>query len=304
HGVAMRIDKVTSIPLTLTSFETDPFLISSFLGVNIHGILGFEFFKSFIVEIDFEKKRISLTKPEYFHIKNGFTAMPVEFQYNKPYIQSTLYLADTALDLDFLLDTGAGFPIMVEAASQSAIALPSNVKMVQLGIGLNGPVYGNIGRIPAFSIGHHKMENVVAGFPEMPDSYSKHINEVRYGSIGNYVLNRFQIVLDYNGSHLYLKPNINMQKHFPFDRVGAEVIASGDKYSRIVVQWVKPDSPADCAGILAGDEIMEINRRKAAAYKLEAIDALFSNPAIKSIALKIRRNESYFYLEIVPKDMI
>lgn len=304
HNIQVQFNKVSSVPLTFSSFEIDPFLISSFLGLPIHGILGFEFFRSFIVEIDFKKSRLVLIKPDAFRLKKGFDQLPLVFQANKPYLLSTLQVADTILYVKFLLDTGAGFPIMIELETQTSEVLPEKIIEAELGVGLNGPVNGFIGRVPVFSIGNFKMENVVAGFPQKNYSVAKQSTETRQGSIGNYILNRFHLILDYGNGIIYLKPNANLQKPFPYDRAGVEVIAYGEAFNRIVVQWVKYNSPAAEAGVLAGDEIIEINNRKISHFTLEAIDSLLSSPETESLVLKIFRHGLYYNFVISLNDII
>ena len=43
----------------------EDFQISQILGIPVHGLIGFDLLKDFVVEIDYDNHKLTLTKPEY-----------------------------------------------------------------------------------------------------------------------------------------------------------------------------------------------------------------------------------------------
>src|SRR5690606_26229712 len=86
------------------------FNISSGIGVPINGILGYEFFKNHVVEIDYLRHKINLYKDIHSiqkKIDKKFEKVPITFEANKPYLTAEVLLNNDFHDtLKLLLDTG------------------------------------------------------------------------------------------------------------------------------------------------------------------------------------------------------
>lgn len=301
HSVVVNMDGLTSLPLTFSAFNEDPFLISEYLGVRVHGILGYEFFSSFAVEIHFDGSYLKVYDPDRIKINRKWQPVPLIIEKNKPFIRArTISDADTN-NILMLLDTGAGFPISVELHPDSTDQVPAKHIATELGVGLSGPVDGYLARISEFQIADFAFKNIVTGFQLMHPEF---INEIQQGSIGNFILNRFTIILDYSSSIIYFKPGPDMNNKFPYNRSGVELIAAGKDLQLISVYWVRPGSWAEKMDIQQGDIILEINNKPAAHYSFEAIDQLLSNPKSESVFFKILRGESIFYTIVILEDII
>lgn len=304
-NVSVSAQKIQSMPFTMAAFEEDPFFLSEYLGCAIHGILGFEFFNSFIVKINYRQQILTLSNPEKFEAKKKYSPMPMKLQNRRPFVEGfCVYENDTLHLEDILLDTGAGFPVSLETYSDSGIVVPQKNIFAELGVGLNGVILGSIGRTSMFGFHDYEFRNIVTAFPDYSSTGVKQISEQRNGSIGNFLLNRFTVIFDYAGGKMYLKPNANYKRTFPYDRTGIEVVATGDEYFQIIVKTVKKGSPAEEIGVLPGDEIEEINFQKITTYELSEIDHLLSNQNADSITLRIKRGNQIFYMIIAMRDMI
>jgi predicted metalloprotease with PDZ domain len=76
------------------------------------------------------------------------------------------------------------------------------------------------------------------------------------GLIGNDLLRRFNIVINYPHSEFHLIPNIHFRDLFDYAYTGLGLYYLGDK---IVIYDIIKDSPADQAGLMIGDEVVGID---------------------------------------------
>ncbi len=88
-GNELRIGKATSSSLSLYVVYDYEIYLSHRVGVPIHGILGYDFFKDFILEFNYPRQKITIYKPEAYRSKKcgKCEELPLSFHKNKPYIR-------------------------------------------------------------------------------------------------------------------------------------------------------------------------------------------------------------------------
>src|SRR5690625_7710317 len=97
---------------------------------------------------------------------------------------------------------------------------------------------------------------------------------------------------------LYVKPNKKYNDRFRFDRSGLNLIATGVNFNHIIVQKVMPGSPADEAGIKAGDVIHRFQRLPVFFYNLNSIIYKLGGKKGKKVRLTLLRNDEKIKTEI------
>ncbi len=271
----------------------DYFRYDQLTGVSIHGLLGADFFRHYTVEINYNTKEITLTKPEYFKRNmEKYEAVPIEIEKGKPYLRAKVNITgDSIRTLKFLIDTGAGLPLLIYTNTDTTMTIPQNAIPGNIGRGLGGYLYGYKGRIQNFSFSSFKFEEVVTNF-QVSDSLllDSTVLKDRNGIVGNEILSRFNIVLDYWNEKVYLIPNKSYLTKFKFDRSGLALIASGKNFSRYTVQYVVPNSPADEANIQKGDIILKVNGLSTQFFTMTGIIKKLQKRQGKKIKLVITRN--------------
>lgn len=304
-GISVSMHGAESLPLTAVVFEEDPFFLSTYLGTKVTGILGYEFFSSFVVKINYIEKIVTFYDHSHFKPRKNYEAIPIEIRSNKPFIKGACTLTDhNDVPVDLLIDTGAGFPLSLQSYSDTRLAIPERHLQTQLGLGLNGVIHGSLARTDELTIGTFSFHQVVTSFPDYDNWEKKTESSKRHGSIGNFLLKRFSVILDYNNLKLYLKPNGRYNDPFEYDRVGIELVGGGEDYNRFIVFQVKANSPASEAGIQPDDELTEINFQPVKNMQLGNIDHIFSDPNAKSVMLKIIRKDEFRYVLLKMKDLI
>lgn len=78
------------------------------LGVPIHGIIGYDFFKDFVVEINYSSRYIRLHSPDKYKAKrcSSCEVFDIEFFNNKPYINGVVSIKGEEIPVILLIDSG------------------------------------------------------------------------------------------------------------------------------------------------------------------------------------------------------
>jgi hypothetical protein len=72
-------------------------------GVEVAGVLGFEVLQRFVVEVDYARRRLTLTLPESFDTTRAGTAVPFVFVGHMPAVAGTI----DGVEGRFTIDTGS-----------------------------------------------------------------------------------------------------------------------------------------------------------------------------------------------------
>jgi len=290
-----KMGNITGYRQNMVILSEDILQLSEFIGVQIHGIFGHSLFEHFVVTIDFSNLMLNIIEFDRFRYRKRYgEKYPIVVTESKPYTDAiTITESDSSTKkVRLVIDTGAGHALLLNS-EEGHIQLPEKVIRANLGRGLNGEIFGSIGRIPKVSIGKHEMNDVIASFPDSLSFSMKFptTEDNRQGSIGGEFLRRFKVTLNYREGYMALKPSKRrLKQRFEHDMSGLDIRAHQDELSRFYVKEVVPDSPAYLAGIRENDELIFINREPAFSYSITEIYRLLSKKEGKVVAIFYRRN--------------
>ena len=264
------------------------------IGEEIGGILGTSAFKGMVVRINYQKNKIILTHPLRFEPpkKNkGYESFDLEVVRNKAYLKTPILLQNgEKYTSTLLVDTGAAIPLLIHTNTDSSLVIPDVVIDGRLGFGLGGPIKGFLGKIRQLQLGPYQFDFPLTSFQDIDLETFKQSDLIRNGILGNKLLSRFDVIIDFFHKKLYLKPRKKYNIDFKYDLSGLEIIAVGREFNEFVVKRVVKDSPAAEVDIRQGDRIKKIGIFGAHHYTLERIvNKLESKPG-KKIKLKIERD--------------
>jgi hypothetical protein len=261
-------------------------------GSDIDGILGASYFRNFTVQIDYSKGIITLTNPREFDPPGKkFEVYPIEIINSKPYVSATaIFQSKDTAKTRLLMDTGAGLSLLLHSNTHESIQLPSSTITGTLGSGIGGELVGYVGKINALETFNIKFNDVITSFQDLDQNLIRPDKLVRNGIIGNQILNRFVIIIDYPRSMLYLKARKNVNDKFEYDRSGLTIFAVGRYLDEYVVHEVLPGSPAWEAGIRKGDYITHLQRFPTHFYSLGSILGKLKKKEGKKIRMSIDRD--------------
>ena len=275
-------------------FDQDIFDLSNYAGMPIHGLIGYDFFRSFMVRINYQTGYLNIyTKEKSALIKRGYK-IPITLEQGKPYINVLVDVgAKKKVPLKMLIDTGAGHPISLESSNGSAFLLPDKFISANLGVGLEGNIKGFIGRIDNFKIGRFEFKKPICSFPYYEDVGAKITSVKRNGSIGNQLLKRFDVIFDYQKNCMYLLPNALLHEPFEHDMSGIELFATGDNFKRYFINRIESQSPADELGLQKDDEILSINFKSTSLMTFDEILELFKSKDGRNLILESKRGDTF-----------
>lgn len=282
------------------------FQISHILGMPVHGLIGFNLFKDYVVKIDYAEHKITLIKPEYFEYKTRERdiVLPLSFEQGKPFVTTSIVTdKNEDVPVKLLVDTGASDAIWLSTNSDSRISLPENHIETFLGRGLSGDLYGKKGRIGAIWVGPLVLYEPIVAFPdnELVDQLIG--KNDRNGTLGAEILRRFYITMDYPGKRLILRSNANLKDDFNYNMSGLEVTNPMPGLPIFLVSNIRKNSPAYYAGILENDQILSVNNTNNKSLTLNDINLLFQSQQDRRIKMTILRNGEQVKTEFFLKKM-
>jgi len=282
------------------------FQISHILGMPVHGLIGFNLFKDYVVKIDYSEHKITLIKPEYFDYKERERdiVLPLSFEQGKPFVATSIVTdKNDEVPVKLLVDTGASDAIWLSTNSDSRIALPENHIETFLGRGLSGDLYGKKGRIGAIWVGPLVLYEPIVAFPDN-DLVDQLIGKNdRNGTLGAEILRRFYITMDYPGKRLILRPNGDLKDDFNYNMSGLEVTNPMPGLPIFLVSNIRKNSPAYYAGILENDQIISLNNTNNKSLTLNDINLLFQSQQDRRIKMTVLRNGEQVKAEFFLKKM-
>ncbi|MGV3541483.1 MAG: aspartyl protease family protein [Rufibacter sp.] len=306
-GNKIKIAGVEANNQNLLILEENIFNLSSRLGIPVNGIIGYPLFKNFVVEINYAACILTLYKPNAYpegRAKNC-TTIPLEIENQKPYVLVEAIFENGAKEpIRLIVDSGMSTSVMLYPPTLKVSALPQKTIDAYLGRGLNGDIYGEIGRITALNIGGHLLHKPAASFPDTSSiRYALGLNN-RNGNLGADVLRRFRVVFDYGNSRMLLAPNYKFKKPFYFNLSGMELLTPFPGINFYTVADVLPNSPADLAGLKKGDDLISINGEQCAEKSLKDVLYYFQNRPGRVLRLRVRRELETFDAVLQLQDII
>lgn len=296
-NVHFTMNEIEAPAMSMLVLSEDVLNLSGSVGMPIHGILGPEFFASFVVTVLPQQSMLVLQPPTLFKAPRGtgWTNLPLQIERSKAYLTVPVRLADSLqLPLKLVLDTGAGHALSLEAGSHPQLHLPGPQLPAELGRGLTGVVRGHLGRVAQLQLGRYQLQSVLTSFPDVADVHGR--AEVhRNGNLGFELLKRFAFIIDYPHQRLWLRPNQHFNDPFEHDMSGLDLLAAGPDFHRFLVLRVAAGSPAAEAGIQPEDELVAVNFAPAGGFTLTQLTYLLHSAHGRSLILVLRRADGELY---------
>ena len=295
--LSITVGKATINNVPTAIFKRDIFDLSSYLGIPIHGIIGYYFFNSFIVKINYKGNKLTIYAPESATSRKG-TMIPLEILNAKPYIKAEITTDSLPkTEVDLLVDNGSSHPMLLESYQKESFPLPKTTIPANLGVGINGVVNGSLGRINALKIANFTFTDVLSGFPEFNARRAPLEGVSRNGSLGADILRRFIVTFDYPNKAMYLKKSGSYKGKFEHDMSGLEIYVVTKNKNYYVIGRIEEGSPAEEVGLEVNDQILRIDFKDAGIYTLSEISEIFKERDGRRVFLEVlRKNERIFVL--------
>jgi Aspartyl protease/PDZ domain len=229
-------------------------ILTSVYGEHIDGIIGYSFFSRYIVKIDYDSLLIHIySKGSIKYPRGGYLLKPLLVNL---LIQTARIKDGQDRTARFYFDTGAGLCLLLSTdfVDDSTLFSPKRKKVLTQVEGLGGKKQMELTTVKSFHLGPYKFKKVPAYVFE--DEYNVTSYPYLGGLIGNDLLRRFNVIINYERRDVFITPNTHFRDLFDYSYTGLNFYVV---MNEVVITDVMKDSPAEKAGFQPDDIIMAVN---------------------------------------------
>ena len=229
-------------------------ILTAVYGERIDGIIGYSILSRYIVKLDYDSMKLTFCTPGTIRYpRGGYLLKPT---INQLMAQQLRVRDETAVTSRFLYDMGAGVCMLLtkDFVADSSFIDKKKKRWIKEGEGLGGKIDMELTVMREVKLGPYRFRSVpVYNFDD-----ENNVTSYPYmgGLIGNDILRRFNIILNYARSDIHITPNSHYGDSFDYSYSGVELYFL---QGLIIVGDVAKGSPAEAAGIKEGDEVIAIN---------------------------------------------
>jgi hypothetical protein len=337
-----RIGEVVNTDQQLYVVMDKELNLSPRLGIPVHGIIGYDLFRDFIVELNYSSKYLKLHDPDLYRSKKSSKTrtLPLQIIQNKAYVQGDVLMKNKqSIPVKLLIDSGSSDALWLFEDLDRGLGVPRDNYVDFLGQGLSGSIYGKRTKIDGIKLAGFLLKDAKTAFPDLQYFNSMTTFGDRNGSLGGEVLKRFTLVFNYGNSTLSLRKNSLFNKPFDFNLSGIDIQHNGMRYisesiadvngavladsgksfgdvqilfenmtrlsmvPEIIVSGIRAGSPGHEAGLQEGDVILAVNGKKVHHYKLQQILHMLNEKEGKRVKVLIERYQKDMLITYVLKDI-
>jgi len=304
EGAAFRVAGLSgfSQPVTLAMPLSD---IAARLGHAVDGIIGADFISEFVVELDYEAQVVRLHDKRTFTYDGPGEALPIRLNSSgHPIVRASVTpVGGDPIPVELTFDAGSGGALALHSPFLDAHHLPGPALPTMRAVGhggTGGSSAGKVGRVSALTIGRSTLRDPITLFSE--DRAGAFAGNDAQGNIGQKIIGRFRVFLDYGRGRILLEPTGSLDDPFDAASAGLRIDASGPDYRTFSVVDLLAAAPGSEAGLKTGDVITAIDARPASDLTLTKINEMFEHPVART--LTIRRGADTLTVTVKPRKLV
>ena len=228
-------------------------ILTSVYGDKVDGIIGYSFFSRYIVNINYDSMKVFVYSRGNFRLpRGGYLIRPIIA--SLPIVSAEVRDARD-VNSRFYFDTGAGLCSLLSTdfATDSNILDSRRKVFLTQAQGLGGKANMQLTTVKEIRLGPYRFRNVPTYI--FDDQYNVTSYPNLAGLVGNDILRRFNVILNYEHRIIYLIPNSHYRDPFDYSYTGLGIYwTDGD----VRVGDVMKGSPADKAGLKEDDVIIAV----------------------------------------------
>jgi hypothetical protein len=265
--------------------------LSLFEGIAVNGILGADFTRQAVLQLDYANQRMIL-HPRSFQYSGNGARIPITFREGHPHAIGQIVLADsTRLTADCVIDVGASGALLLTKPFVERHRVTERVGPTirrKFGRGVGGSSWATLGRVARLKLGAAEVEAPITAM--YGDSAGVLSTDRSFEcNVGGEVLRRFVVYLDYGRSQMILEPTAAVKEPFETDMGGAAFRVDSAAGGLRIVDLM-PRGPAEVAGLRAEDLIVAVDGRPSLEYGVDALRKRLRRPG-GDVELRIRRDQ-------------
>ena len=231
-------------------------ILTSVYGEKIDGIIGYSLLSRYILKINYDSLKIDVfTIGRIKYPRGGWLYEPI---LRTLPVQTARIKDATTINTKLLFDLGAGLCLMLskEFVEDSIFFDRKRKFFHKEAEGVGGKIDMQLTVMKEIKIGPYRFRSVPVFV--FDDEYNVTSYPYLGGILGNDLLRRFNMILNYAKKEFYFMPNSHYGDQFDYAYSGLELYLIDDK---IILGDVAEESPAANAGLKEGDVVIGINNQ-------------------------------------------
>ncbi|TDH18378.1 signal protein PDZ [Segetibacter sp. 3557_3] len=290
----MRLPGLTvdSLNFHINDYE----LLTSVYGEKIDGIIGYSLFSRYIVKLDYDKLIMEIWQNGSIRYpRGGFLLKPL---INNIPVFGARINDNHPVSARFYFDSGAGLCILMseDFNRDSAILKKGKKITVTQAEGIGGKKQMKITTVKELRFGPYRFRKVPAYI--FSDDYNVTAYPQLGGLIGNDILRRFNVIVNYAAKEIHLTPNTHYNEAFDYSYTGLGIYLVDNE---VLVEDVIEHSPGAVAGFKPGDIIIAVESNFS--KNIQAYKALLQRPGAK-LKVMVMREAEILMLNLVVKSIL
>lgn len=273
-------------------------------GMPLGGLLGFDFFSRFIVEIDYDTLTMSLYDPATYVYRGKGSPLKFTLEAGHPHVAAEIGVrTKPKIPADMVIDAGAADTVnlaspfvrkheLLDLARKKPAGTPNTLPGSEKEFFAQTSVRGRLERV-----GLAGLELTDIPMNLMVAKTGAYGSESFSGTIGEGILRRFKTTYDYPNRTIYLEPNGAFKTPFPNRKTfGATYLSEGADFTVFKVTGVRKDSAAEAAGLKTGDVITAVDGKPSREMRLADIRKISLDDGSRHV-LEVKRGEETLRLD-------
>ncbi|HEX3934480.1 MAG TPA: aspartyl protease family protein, partial [Puia sp.] len=228
-------------------------ILTSVYGDKVDGIIGYSFFSRYIVQINYDSMQVYVySRGNFRYPHGGYLIRPIIA--SLPIVWAEIK-DGRDVNFRFYFDTGAGLCSLLSTdfATDSNV-IDSRRKLYHTQAqGLGGKANMQVTTVKEIRMGPYRFRNVPTYI--FDDQYNVTSYPNLGGLVGNDILRRFNVILNYEHRIIYLMPNSHYRDPFDYSYTGLGIYWIDGE---VRVGDVMKSSPAEKAGLKEDDVVVAV----------------------------------------------
>ncbi|MDH4158080.1 MAG: aspartyl protease family protein, partial [candidate division Zixibacteria bacterium] len=221
------------------------------LGVDIAGILGYDFLSRFVMKVDYAKELVSFYDPETFEYTGDGHKVDV-------HMKNSVFMVEASLDGThsgtWLFDLGAS-SVSLDGAYARRNGLAEMKGVESIGRGAANAFRAKKVKCRSLEFAGFTVDNPPVSFSVSDSGGALPADEI--GILGNTLFRNFVLYCDYAGERLIVEKGDDFNRPVPQDRSGLQLTRGQE--GELEILFVAEGTPAAKAGLREKDVVKAIN---------------------------------------------
>lgn len=272
---------------------------SAYFWRDLAGVIGYDIISRFVCTIDYDSGRLTLHDPKTWRYTGKETPLPMVMNGSVPGVRGRI---DGQFEGVFRLDAGSSSTVDLHTPFVREHRLTSRLRhsLPVSGAGFGGGFQSSMGRLQRMEIGPYGWRDPIVLLSTATEG--AFASEEFAGNLGNRILERFRVTLDYVHHQIILEPGQRYPERDVLTRTG---LMLGWYRDHVTALSVLPGSPAAKAGLREGERVLEVQGRPVLEWDVRALERLLEEgPDGRTVKLTVDRDGSRRELSMRLSEML